>query len=234
MTHYLQQDRGERLRPGRFHRCYWVLTELARSLQAVAESLPAGGRVLDFGCGSRPYEPLLRQRFESYVAADLEGNEAADLVVDAEGRLPEAVAPFDCVLSSQVLEHVVSPERYLAEARRVLKPGGALVLSTHGIWLHHPDPIDYWRWTADGLRTQIERAGFDVVQLVGILGAGATVLQLWQDVTLQRLPGWLRTPYVGLMQRAIRAADRRRSVCSQNAAIHVVCAHRPGGAEQAP
>lgn len=224
---YVQRDPDERLRPGRFHRRYWVLTELARRLQGVLESLPAGGRVLDFGCGSRPYEPLLRRRFESYVSADLEGNTAADLVIDADGRLPPAAAPFDCVLSSQVLEHVASPEGYLAEAHRALKPGGMLVLSTHGLWLHHPDPIDYWRWTADGLRAQIERAGFDVVQVYSVLGPGATVLQLWQDVTVPRLPRFLRTPYVGLMQLAIRAVDVGRArPCSHDAAVYVVSARR--------
>jgi SAM-dependent methyltransferase len=229
---YVQQDRGDRLRPGPFHRRSWVLKELARQLQEVLDTLPAGTRVLDFGCGSRPYEALLRRRFASYVAADLHGNAAAHLGIDADGRLPGAFAPFDCVLSSQVLEHVVSPELYLAEAHRVLTPRGALVLSTHGIWPYHPDPVDYWRWTAEGLRTLIERAGFDVVQVHSILGPAATVLQFWQDVTLQRLPTFLRTPYVGLMQLAIRAADSRRATsCSHDASIYVVHARRREGVE---
>ena len=54
---------------------------------------------------------------------------------------------FDAVLSTQVLEHVADPGALPAERFRVLRPGGRLLLSTHGIFVYHPDPDDYWRWT---------------------------------------------------------------------------------------
>ena len=109
----------------------------------------------------------------------------------------------------------------------MLAPRGLLVLSTHGLWLHHPDPIDHWRWTASGLRAQVERAGFEVVHRHRILGPAAAVLQLWQDVTLPRLPTILRSPYAGLMQVTVGVADRlRSSAADADAAVHVVCARR--------
>ncbi len=59
------------------------------------------------------------------------------------------------MLSTQVLEHVTDPRLYLAECHRVLRPGGPLLLSTHGIMVYHPDPVDYWRWTGAGLQRAV-------------------------------------------------------------------------------
>ena len=52
-----------------------------------------------------------------------------------------------------------TPARYLAECFRVLRPGGRLLLSTHGMFVYHPDPDDYWRWTCAGLRARGRRGG---------------------------------------------------------------------------
>ncbi|MGH7090909.1 MAG: class I SAM-dependent methyltransferase, partial [Stellaceae bacterium] len=79
-----------------------------------------------------------------------------------DSRLPVGAAEYDCVLSSQVLEHVPAPPSYLEEAHRVLRPGGTLLLSTHGLFEDHACPADYWRWTAYGLKKLVESAGFGV------------------------------------------------------------------------
>ncbi len=82
------------------------------------------------------------------------------------------------VLSTQVLEHVDRPGLYLAECHRVLRPGGRMLLSTHGIMVFHPDPVDYWRWTCDGLQRAVRDAGFEIVRFEGIVGLAATGIQL--------------------------------------------------------
>ena len=62
-----------------------------------------------------------------------------------------------------MLEHVVEPEKYLRECLRLLRPGGKLVLTTHGIYADHPCPFDLHRWTADGLAALCKKSGFEVV-----------------------------------------------------------------------
>jgi 2-polyprenyl-3-methyl-5-hydroxy-6-metoxy-1,4-benzoquinol methylase len=108
-----------------------------------------GFRVLDVGCGDRPYEQLLRGAAE-IVGFDVPGNPHADLhgSIDA---IPVEDASFDVVLCLQVLEHVPDPAAAVRELRRVVKPGGRVLLSTHGVYPFHPNPDDFWRWTNDGL-----------------------------------------------------------------------------------
>jgi SAM-dependent methyltransferase len=109
----------------------------------------AGLAVLDVGCGDRPYEALWAGA-TSVVGFDVPGNPHADLhgSIDA---LPVDDASFDVVLCLQVLEHVPDPAAAVRELRRVVRPGGRVLASTHGIYPYHPNPDDLWRWTHSGL-----------------------------------------------------------------------------------
>jgi SAM-dependent methyltransferase len=170
-------------------------------------SLGSGARVLDYGCGERPYRHLLPTGI-LYVGADLPGNTAADVEIDGDGRVALPDRSFDLVLSTQVLEHVEDPDVYLTECSRLLEEGGWLLLSTHGIMYYHQDPEDYWRWTRPGLRKLMTNHGFDVVSSRGVLGLVAAALQIIQDGTYWYLPRALRRPFAVMMQGLIALAER--------------------------
>jgi SAM-dependent methyltransferase len=223
-------DPGAEAQPDRSSTRRWQGRLLREKLERILDSglLPEGGELLDYGCGSRPFEPLFQTRFDRYIGVDLTGNERADLTIQPGGPLPQPSGSIDCVLSTQVLEHVERPDDYLREAYRVLKPGGCLVLSTHGIWPYHPTPTDYWRWTIDGLRMQMGRAGFEVLKVHGIFSLTSVALQLWQDGTVGFLPRALKGAYVRLFQAIIGFVERRNpEKCSANACVFVVVARRP-------
>lgn len=186
-------------------------------------------RVLDFGCADQPYRHLLPAGAE-YLGADLPGNTAAQITIGPDGRLPLPDASVDAVLSTQVLEHVADPGIYLAECQRVLKPGGRLLLSTHGIMVYHPDPVDYWRWTAAGLRHAVQLVGLEVREFCGVMGLAATGLQLLQDGLFGRLPHRLRNLFTGFMQLLVAWADRVDTPANRalNALVFVVIAEKPG------
>lgn len=222
-------DRGNRTAPKRSNRTHCSLVILLDRLTYLVESdlLPTGESLLDLGCGNKPYEMLFRKKFGKYVGADLAGNKDADLLIDSDGRVQCTDNTFDCVLSSQVLEHVTSPQLYLGEARRVLKPGGSLVLSTHGLWPYHPDPTDFWRWTVDGLQVEIRRAGFDVLNVQGVMGLESASLQLWQDATFERLPAFIRPLYTWFCQTIIHLIEsRRKARLCDDASIFVILARK--------
>jgi SAM-dependent methyltransferase len=148
-----------------------VLRQLAKALRAALadEQLRLkGARVIDFGCGTRPYEDWFTAAGATYHGADLDA--AAEIAVRADGTLSAGNGEYDLVASIQVLEHVWDVGVYLREARRVLKPRGWLLLATHGSWLYHPHPHDYRRWTAEGLRREVQAQGFTLERLHPVVG----------------------------------------------------------------
>jgi SAM-dependent methyltransferase len=224
-------DRPDDLRQAGFtHRLAYIIRELPARLSALAPALqvPPGGRVLDFGCAEKPYRSLFAADIE-FIGADLAGNPHADIEIAPDGTLPLPDGSVDAVLSTQVLEHVLDPRAYLEEAYRVLRPGGRLLLSTHGIMVFHPDPVDLWRWTCQGLRRVVAEAGFEVVRFEGIMGLGGTGLQLFQDSIHHRLPRRLRPALCAVLQRLIALVDRFEPAASRdaNALVFAVIAEKP-------
>jgi SAM-dependent methyltransferase len=217
-------------RASAWHRYSHYINTLPGRLEALAADLgvTGEGRILDYGCAEVPYRGFFAAGAD-YVAADLAGNPDATLTLAPDGTVPAPDRSFDAVLSTQVLEHVADPQLYLSEALRVLRPGGRMLLSTHGTFSYHPDPVDLWRWTCDGLKLIVERAGFEVVRFEGIVGPVATGLQLVQDATYYRLPRVLRPLYALVVQTLARIADRLepQSMKDINGSVYALVAERP-------
>jgi len=169
-----------------------VLRSLANAIRAILADRRLrlqGARVIDFGCGARPYESWFTAAQADYEGADI--GDDAEVRVLADGTLDADDAQYDLVASFQVLEHVWDIGTYLREARRVLKRNGWLLLSTHGSWLYHPHPGDFRRWTAQGLQREVEAYGFRLVRISPVVGplAWTTVFRsLGAAQLLRRLP----------------------------------------------
>jgi SAM-dependent methyltransferase len=198
----VRQDR--RSAPRIWHADWHVLRALGRSLRAAMadpELRLRGARVLDFGCGSRPYESWFTEAGALYHGADIDAQ--AEVRVARGGRLEAPDRQFDIVASFQVLEHVWDIDLYLREARRVLRDDGRLLLSTHGSWPYHPHPGDFRRWTADGLRREVVERGFELVRMRPVVGPLAWTT-VFRALGLSRM---LRPiPFVGAPLAAASAA----------------------------
>jgi SAM-dependent methyltransferase len=121
------------------------------------------GRILDAGSGYGAWEPVLNN-LGSTTAVDLSAEGRPDTRADLKA-LPFRDDAFDAAFCSQVLEHEARPAAALAELHRVLRPGGALVLTAPHLSRLHDAPRDYFRFTAHGLRALAEGAGFRVERL---------------------------------------------------------------------
>jgi SAM-dependent methyltransferase len=224
-------DRPTDLRtPSRWHRLSYIIEALPRGLRELSDDLRTteGSRILDFGCADQPYRRFFHEHAD-YVGADLPGNPLATVSIAPDGTLPLPDESFDAVLSTQVLEHVADPAVYLRESFRLLRPGGRMLLSTHGLMVYHPDPVDYWRWTGAGLQLEVERAGFKVERFEGIMGLAAAGLQLAQDGVYWQLPAPLRAPLALIVQSLIRFVERRQGPAGRryNALVFALVAVRP-------
>ncbi len=187
-----QESAVRTLSPTHSDPCYIVLTDLRRAIVRHAHNI--AGRVLDYGCGDKPYAGLFR-RVTDYVGADFSTNRAADINLDGEGRLPGTLTGFDAVVSTQVLEHVPDVSLYLSECRRALaERAGKLLLTTHGIWEYHPCPRDLHRWTHKGLVHVIEQHGFETCHVEPVTTGLKAILQiLLCRITQRKLAtGWPR------------------------------------------
>lgn len=147
-------------------------------------------RVLDVGCGTKPYEPLFSAYAASYVGIDSIENPRADLRGSIEA-LPVADESIDVVLCIQVLEHTEDPMRAVSELRRVTARGGRVLASTHGVMPYHPAPADYWRWTHPGLEKLFrENGAWESVRVTPASGTAAClgmIVSYYLDLGFKRL-----------------------------------------------
>ena len=193
----------ERFDPRPGDRLYLHLSDLAHALSRYRTNRRL--KILDFGCGGSPYRSLFANC--TYLRADLPGVSSVDYQIDADGRVNAPSDQFDMVLSTQVLEHCPDPKVYLSEARRVLKTGGKLLLSTHGVFEEHGCPFDFLRWTSFGLERSITNAGFEVRNCLKLTTAGRAVAFLLNYHSLRShesrktIPGFL----FAVMQRIMFA-----------------------------
>ena len=156
------------------------MTALNRWLEDRLERQPVDGPVLDLGCGRGLWMARLAARGLSPVGVERERERAAAAarhgpVVSGDGAsLPFAEATMALVWCTHVLHHLPDPAQVLGEVRRVLRPGGALLLAEsvednpllrlgrrlHGSW----DGVGiHARFTARSLLGDVAGAGLDVV-----------------------------------------------------------------------
>ena len=200
----------DRRHPSRGTQSWSIRDPLSRWLETEGKAA-AGLRVLDVGCGVKPYLPYFATARE-YIGVDIAQTEYADLVGSIE-QLPVADASFDVVLCIQVLEHVDDPSQGIRELHRVTRPGGRVLLSTHGTHAFHPSPADYWRWTHTGLERLFEASGLwrsvSVTPGAGTCACLGMLIANYVDLATKRIHAvWLGSLGIRAVNRIAGWIDR--------------------------
>jgi SAM-dependent methyltransferase len=142
------------------------------------------GRLLDIGCGSKPYKALLD--VETYIGLEYDNESARSLKVAdifyTGTTFPFADGEFDSILCNQVLEHVFQPDQFLSEIARVLKTDGTLLLTIPFVWDEHEQPYDYARYTSFGLSHLVTEHGFSLISQKKLCNDVSILFQLFNLV----------------------------------------------------
>lgn len=160
------------------------------------QSSQLSGKLLDIGCGSKPYQSLFC--VDQYIGLDINSEHsrkraAADYFYEGD-IFPFETASFDSALCNQVLEHVFNPNSFLSEIHRVLKADGKLLLTVPFIWDEHEQPFDYARYSSFGLKALLEQNGFIITYHQKIGTDVSTLFQLINAYLYKVTEGWPRHP----------------------------------------
>lgn len=161
-------SKKENFNPGLFgllrHPFYFSRKGLYKSISQLTPKL--SGKLLDIGCGTKPYQDMCNVNEYIGLEIDDEGNRNhsyADVFYDGK-TMPFDNNTFDSVLSSEVFEHVFNPDEFLQEVNRVTKMGGLFLITVPFIWAEHEKPYDYARYSSFGLKYILSKNGFEVVE----------------------------------------------------------------------
>jgi 2-polyprenyl-3-methyl-5-hydroxy-6-metoxy-1,4-benzoquinol methylase len=207
--------RGDAARHRPWQPEYPLRRDLDAALQrALAELALRGKRlvVADIGAGDKPWAEVIAPFARLHVGIDRFRTAKTDLIAQAEA-LP--LRDVDVILCTQMLEHAQHPALHLQECYSVLKPNGIVVLTTHGTFVYHADPDDYWRFTHQGLQKLFVDAGFNVERILACEGrltvaafyashALTTLMRSWTS-----LPTRLLVTAINLAARAIERGPRQ-------------------------
>jgi len=179
------------------HPFYFIRRDLYKNIKRVAPKLK--GRLLDFGCGRKPYESLFK--VDEYIGIDIEksGHDHTSSKVDVyyDGRhIPFPDASFDSLFCSEVLEHIFNPHEILHEVNRVLKPGARALITVPFSWNEHEVPYDYARYTSFGITDLLEKNGFRVIELYKSGNFARVNFQMWALYFFELFSRFKKTGYV--------------------------------------
>lgn len=150
--------------PSFSHPLYYIRKGLYNKISLYSREL--NGRLMDFGCGSKPYQSLFTNVTE-YIGLDYAGEghsheqESIDVYYDGK-TIPFENETFDSVLSSEVFEHLFALQQLLPEIARVTKKGGKFLITCPFVWEEHEIPVDYARYTRFALQDMLEKNGFEI------------------------------------------------------------------------
>lgn len=147
-----------------FNPFYFARRGLYLNINSLSRHL--SGKILDVGCGKKPYRDLFL--YSDYIGLEYDTPEnrkskQADFFYDGK-TFPFSNAEFDSIICNEVLEHVFNPDEFLSEIIRVLKPNGKMLMTVPFVWDEHEQPHDYARYSSFGLKHLLEKNGFLIIE----------------------------------------------------------------------
>jgi SAM-dependent methyltransferase len=186
--------------------------------------------VLDVG-GARRRGAFRPPPGARWVVADLERAHRPQVAADVQA-LPFRDGAFDSVKATELLEHVPDVALALAECRRVVRPGGHLIITVPFLERIHGDPNDYARYTRTMWERLLAEALLKPVTIAEQGGyfthlAGLLRFLVQRAPRLLRWAGYGAFPLLDLLARLDGTARVRRSALAAFVGGYLIVAERP-------
>ncbi len=150
-----------------YNESYIMRKELFKANQNFASE--AKGKLLDFGCGDKPYRSLYM--VDEYIGLDFAqtrhsaSKDTDSDIVNYDGEnIPFSDETFDVIISTEVFEHLFNLDNTLSEIQRVLKKDGKLFFTCPFSYGEHETPYDFARYTRFALISMLKRHGFQNIR----------------------------------------------------------------------
>lgn len=190
--------------------------------------VPPGARVLDAGCGFKPWLEFFPKDCK-YVGVDYSVEWSAPDALASVDFLPFADNSFDAIICSEVLEHTRYPEICIGELKRICKPDGIIYISTPFCFPEHGVPHDFQRLTQYFYRDVFKKDEILALrQTSSTLGSAFTCFNFFFECTpLQKLWGIRHLVYVffnllGLVSDTVIDFVAPRLMCSLRFYTHML------------
>lgn len=199
------------------------------------------GRLLDIGCGVKPYKNMLSKLVSEHIGLDHHETMHDKSNIELFGtayNIPADDDSFDSTICTGVLEHLEEPEAALRECYRILKPGGVAIYSVPFIWHLHEQPRDFYRYTKYGLQYLFNKSQFELVEIKALSGFWVTFGQLfvYNMYRLNRGPlRWFRViAAAGLAVQAVAYILDKLDKTEQWTWMYLVVARKKKSIDQCP
>lgn len=156
-----------RVSPKIYDYCFITTRKHLKTLKEVIDSLSLRKelRILDLGCGEKPFIDCFSGMNVRYIGIDFSPETQADIVQSLESTLPLDDGSVDLVIASEVLEHIYNSDFVLREIERVLKKNGLLYVSTPFAFPEHGKPYDFYRYTKYYYESKAKELNLDLVKI---------------------------------------------------------------------
>ena len=164
---------GPELEPFLWHSHYLTAQYSKKALSTLGKKLQ--GIILDVGAGTGYGARFLDPNKTKYIPTDIPGgrNPEDSLITKITEKikiycscyeLPFSKDRIDGIMMISVLEHLENPRIALNEAYRILIPGGHIIVAVPFAFPVHGFPMDFHRWTREGLKLDMMNAGFEIIE----------------------------------------------------------------------
>lgn len=167
-----------------FNPYYIIRSALYKTILEFSSMIGSNKKILDVGCGSKPYQHLFKNC--EYSGIDIKENNKSDkhkkndIFFDGE-NIPFKNQEFDVIVCTEVFEHAENINKLINEISRVLKIGGIIFYTMPFMWPEHCQPYDFRRYTSIEHKRMLKKNNFINIRVKKTTGIFSSVGQLISD-----------------------------------------------------